>query len=79
MMRLSILFSVVLAGLVACSQEPEEQQAAPQPQPTGQAGSAEQVGRQIDQAVSEFKEKAKEAEGRLGDRLIEAGKAIKQE
>jgi hypothetical protein len=36
------------------------------------------VGRQIDQAVGKLQQQAKEAESRLGDRLIEAGEMLKE-
>jgi hypothetical protein len=35
------------------------------------------MGKQIDQAVLELKQRSQEAEAKLGERLIEAGKALK--
>ena len=77
----ALLFGVVL-GLTACSQEAEQEDAAAVSDRAGnreQAGSAEQLGRQIDQSVEELRRRAKEAESKLGDRLIETGEALKQE
>ena len=82
----SMLFSVAL-GLTACSQETEQQETTSLPEATEsteqqetveQAGTAEQRGRQIDQAVGELQRKAKKAESRFGERLIDAGKAFKE-
>ena len=75
----SVLLSVATLGFAACSQEPEPQDTTGQVEPVEQSGSAEQVGKQIDQAVLDLKQKAKEAESRLGDKLIEAGKSLKEE
>ena len=74
----SALLLVAALGLVACSQEPEQQAATGQTEPVEQPGSAEQMGKQIDQAVLDLKQRAKEAESRLGDKLIEAGNSLKE-
>ena len=75
----SVLVAVAALGLASCSQEPEPQDTTKQAEPATQSGSAEQMGKQIDQAVVELKQRAQEAEARLGDRLIEAGKSIKDQ
>ena len=78
------LFSILLCGaalgLSACSQEPEQQAATEQSatETTEQPRTAEQVGKQIDQAVVDLQAKAREAESRIGEKLIEAGKALKE-
>ena len=74
----SVLLSVATLGLAACSQEPEQQDTTAQVEPIEQSGSAEQMGKQIDQAVLDLKQKAKEAESRLGEKLIEAGNSLKE-
>ena len=77
----ALLFGVVL-GLTACSQEAEQEDAAAVSDRAGngeQSGSAEQIGKQIDQSVEELRRSAKEAESRLGERLIKAGESLKQE
>jgi len=71
-----VLVSVIL-GLAACTQEAEEQSATAPAEPVERVGSAEQLGKQIDQAVGELKQRSQEAEAKLGERLIEAGKALK--
>ena len=71
----SVLLLVATLGLAACSQEPEQQDVTePAPPPR----SAEQMGKQIDQAVLDLKQRAKEAESRLGEKLIEAGNSLKE-
>jgi hypothetical protein len=72
----------VVLGLTACSQEADQEDAAAvsdREENGEQVGSAEQLGRQIDQSVEEMRRRAKEAESKLGDRLIEAGESLKQE
>jgi hypothetical protein len=72
----------VVLGLTACSQEAEQEDTAAvsdREENGEQVGSAEQLGRQIDQSVEEMRRRAKEAESKLGDRLIEAGESLKQE
>ena len=69
----SVLLLVATLGLAACSQEPEQQDTT-EPAPR----SAEQMGKQIDQAVVDLKQRAKEAESRLGEKLIEAGNSLKE-
>ena len=77
---ISILLCGAALGLTACSQETEQQAATEQSatETSEQAGTAEQVGKQIDTAVADMQAKAREAESRLGDKLIEAGKALKE-
>jgi hypothetical protein len=74
----NVLLLVVILGLAACTQEAEEQSATAPAQPAERGGSAEQMGKQIDQAVLELKQRSQEAEAKLGERLIEAGKALKE-
>ena len=74
----SVLLLVATFGLAACSQEPEQQDTTEPAKPVEQQGSAEQMGKQIDQAVLDFKQRAKEAESRLGEKLIEAGNSLKE-
>jgi hypothetical protein len=62
-----ILFCAVLYAVAGCSKEPEET--------AEQTGSAEQVGKKIDEAVENLQQRALEAEANLGDKLIEAGKS----
>ena len=71
----SVLLLVATLGLAACSHEPEQQDTTePAPPPR----SAEQMGKQIDQAVLDLKQRAKEAESRLGEKLIDAGNSLKE-
>jgi hypothetical protein len=37
------------------------------------------LGKQIDKCVEELRRSAKEAESRLGERLLQAGESLKQE
>jgi len=77
----ALLFGAVL-GLTACSQEADQEDAAAvsdREENGERVGSAEQLGRQIDQSVEELRRRAKEAESKLGDRLIETGESLKQE
>jgi len=77
----AFLFGVFL-GVTACSQEADQEHAAAvsdREKKGEQVGSAEQLGRQIDQSVEELRRRAKEAEAKLGDRLIETGESLKQE
>jgi hypothetical protein len=78
MMFRKVLLLLVILGLAACTQEAEEQNATAPAEPVERVGSAEQMGRQIDQAVLELKQRSQEAEAKLGERLIEAGKALKE-
>ena len=71
----SVLLLVATLGLAACSQEAEQQNTTESAEPSG---SAEKVGKEIDQAVVGLKQKAKEAEARLGEKLIEAGNSLKE-
>lgn len=71
----SVLLLVATLGLAACSQESEQQDTT---EPAEPPGSAEQMGKQIDQAVLDLKQRAKEAEARLGEKLIEAGNSLKE-
>jgi hypothetical protein len=73
-----VLLLLTILGLAACSQEAEEQSATAPAQPVEGVGSAEKMGKQIDQAVLELKQRSQEAEAKLGERLIEAGKALKE-
>jgi hypothetical protein len=73
-----VVVLLTILGLAACSQEAEEQSAAAPAGPVERVGSAEQMGKQIDQAVLELKQRSQEAEAKLGERLIEAGKALKE-
>jgi thioredoxin-like negative regulator of GroEL len=73
------LLSVATLGLAACTKGPEEEETAGQAEPVVQPGSAEQVGKQIDQAVLDLKQRAIDAESRLGEKLIDAGKSLKRE
>jgi hypothetical protein len=72
-----LIFSLAIA-LSACSQDAEQQQTSGMSEPVEQPGAGEQIGKQIDQAMVDLKQKAQEAETRLGDKLIEAGKALKE-
>ena len=77
MLAMKLMHSVVLLcaatlGVAACSQEPDEQETVAPP------GSAEQIGKQIDQAVGELQQRANEAGAKLGDRLIETGQSLKE-
>ena len=78
-MTLSVLLVVAVLGLASCSEEPEPKDTNDDKKAVGQPGYAEQVGKQVDQAVLELQQRAKEAESRIGDKLIEVGKSIKQE
>ena len=75
---ISILLCGAALGISACSQETEQQATSGQAETTEQGGTAEQVGRQVDQAVADLQTKAREAESRLGEKLIEAGTALKE-
>jgi hypothetical protein len=73
----TVLLLLAILSLVACTQEAEEQNTTEPAEPVERVGSAEQMGKQIDQAVLELKQRSQEAEAKLGDRLIEAGKVLK--
>lgn len=67
-----ILLCAAALGLAACSQEPDEQKTV------APAGSAEQIGKQIDQAVGELQQRVNEAGVKVGDRLIETGQSLRE-
>lgn len=73
-----VVLLIAILGLAACTQEAEEQSTTAPAEPVERVGSAEQMGKQIDQAVLELKQRSQEAEAKLGERLIEAGKALKE-
>ena len=77
---ISILLCSAALCLAACSQETDQQAATEQSatQTSEKAGTAEQVGKQIDKAVADMQTKAREAESRLGEKLIEAGKTLQE-
>jgi hypothetical protein len=75
----TLLIAVAALAATACSQDEDTQETAAPVEPAAQAGYAEQMGRQIDQAVLDLQQRAREAETRLGDRLIEVGKSIKED
>jgi hypothetical protein len=72
LMHPAVLICAATLGLAACSQEPDEQETVAFP------GSAEQIGKQIDQAVGELQQRANEAGAKLGDRLIETGQSLRE-
>lgn len=72
LMHSAVLICAATLGLTACSQEPDEQETVAPP------GSAEQIGKQIDQAVGELQQRANEAGAKLGDRLIETGQSLRE-
>jgi hypothetical protein len=63
-----LLFAALLF-FAGCSNKEEN--------PTG-AGPAEQIGREIDQAVREAKKQAQEIEKKLGKEMEQAGKALQE-
>jgi hypothetical protein len=73
----AILLVAATLGLAACSQNTDQQQSPGMAEPIDSGGTAEKMGKQIDQAVLELKQRSQEAEAKLGERLIEAGKALK--
>lgn len=75
----AFLLAVATLGVASCSQNEDPPETVAPVEPAGQPGYGEQVGKQIDQAVLDLQQRAREAETRLGDRLIEVGKAIKED
>jgi hypothetical protein len=77
--RSTLFVTIATLAATACSQDEDTQETAAPVEPAAQSGYAEEMGRQIDEAVLDLQQRAREAETRIGDKLIEVGKSIKED